>query len=748
MRKPAYNSSKGRPQMGSSAPEHRRIRFGPFEYDSANRELRRDEQVVALQDQPLRMLGILLDHAGELVSRAQLREELWPNGTFVEFDHSLNTAVKKLRQALGDRPDQPQFIETVPRHGYRFIGGIEPVQITTPSASPARTRQRTLAITAGLVSVLLGAVVVLRQAGGNSAAAPGMLLNLKRLTADSGLTWQPAISRDGHLVAFSSDRADDGNLDLWVMQADGSDPVRLTNDPADDRDPDFCPDGRVVYRSDRQGGGVFIVPALGGTPVLLARSGRSPRCSPDGRWVAFAIGDDISQRAVYVAPTAGGEPVRIAPQLATSGFPQWSPDSTKLLVLSRPTDATPSYQYEWYLAPKTGQAPERVDVRASLTGLSFGPGAPVPAAWIAGTGEVLFSTSQGQRDYPTTYANLWSVSLDSNTERITGGVRQLSAGAGLQTFPSVADNGVIVFSNLELNPNIWAAPIDHAHALVTGKLERITREQYWESRPSVSADESTFVFRTDHGGGWDFWTLDLKTSHARPITISRETKVFPALSRDGNTVAWNSESGVYVADVRTGATRRLCSKCEPEPADWTKDGNIVAGLPGRSAIGILNPRDGSIREIIRPVATELAGAAVSPDDRWIAFLSKSDGISAPGEGNLMIASMLRLPSPGAEWIKVADHADMPRWSPDGRTLYFISRADGWACIWAVQIDDKTGQPLRPAAPVMHFHQRRYPLLGSYAVSSHRLFVSLHETTGNIWAGRRSAAGEGQVVSSK
>ena len=82
------------------------------------------------------------------------------------------------------------------------------------------------------------------------------------------------------------------------------------------------------------------------------------------------------------------------------------------------------------------------------------------------------------------------------------------------------------------------------------------------------------------------------------------------------------------------------------------------------------------------------------------------------------------------------------------TLYFISRADGWACIWAVQIDNKTGQPLRPAAPVMHFHQRRYPLLGSYAVSSKRLFVGLHETTGNIWAGRRSVVGNGQVVTSK
>ena len=311
--------------MGSPASEHQRVRFGPFEFDPVNRALRRDGQAVALQDQPLRMLGILLDHAGELVSREQLREELWPNGTFVEFDHSLNTAVKKLRQALDDRPDRPRFIETVPRHGYRFIGGVEAAQVIAPSASARPSPRRTLVIAAALVAVLAAAVAILRRPGGNSASTPGMLLNLRRLTADPGLSWQPAISRDGHLVAFSSDRADTGNLDLWVMQVDGSDPVRLTNDPADDRDPDFCPDGRVVFRSDRQGGGVYIVPALGGTPVLLARQGLSPRCSPDGKWVAFAIGDDIMQGAVfYDALPPEGTGSHCSPT-GGSVFPQWRP---------------------------------------------------------------------------------------------------------------------------------------------------------------------------------------------------------------------------------------------------------------------------------------------------------------------------------------------------------------------------------------------------------------------------------------
>src|SRR5215467_10553590 len=95
------------------------VRFGPFEADLKARELRKQGRKVRLQEQPFRVLALLLQRPGEVVMREELRQALWPADTFVEFDHGLNTAIKKIRQALNDSADSPRFIETLPRQGYR-----------------------------------------------------------------------------------------------------------------------------------------------------------------------------------------------------------------------------------------------------------------------------------------------------------------------------------------------------------------------------------------------------------------------------------------------------------------------------------------------------------------------------------------------------------------------------------------------------------------------------------------------------
>src|SRR5262245_3549419 len=103
-------------------PPHPRLRFGRFELDRSAGELYRDGRPVRLQEHPLQVLIALVERPGEVVTREQLRERLWKSDTFVDFEHGLNTAVKKARQALGDSADTPQFIETLARRGYRFIG--------------------------------------------------------------------------------------------------------------------------------------------------------------------------------------------------------------------------------------------------------------------------------------------------------------------------------------------------------------------------------------------------------------------------------------------------------------------------------------------------------------------------------------------------------------------------------------------------------------------------------------------------
>jgi DNA-binding winged helix-turn-helix (wHTH) protein len=119
--------------MEMSARSPRVARFGVFEVDLRAGEVRKQGLKVRLQEQPFQVLAMLLEHPGEVVTREELQKRLWPADTFVDFDHGVNTAINKIREALGDSADNPRFVETLHRRGYRFI---YPVESLTPSPSP------------------------------------------------------------------------------------------------------------------------------------------------------------------------------------------------------------------------------------------------------------------------------------------------------------------------------------------------------------------------------------------------------------------------------------------------------------------------------------------------------------------------------------------------------------------------------------------------------------------------------------
>src|ERR1700733_1681869 len=110
-------------------------RFGPFEADEKTGELRKQGRRLALQGQPLQVLLMLLNHPGQLVTRTEIQQALWPDGTFVDFDHGLNTAINKIREALGDSAANPQFVETLAKRGYRFMA---PIKVTGQEQAGAR----------------------------------------------------------------------------------------------------------------------------------------------------------------------------------------------------------------------------------------------------------------------------------------------------------------------------------------------------------------------------------------------------------------------------------------------------------------------------------------------------------------------------------------------------------------------------------------------------------------------------------
>src|SRR5512134_2055894 len=111
--------------MNESVSSRRMVRFGVYELDLASGELRKGGLKIRLSGEPFQVLAMLLERSGQVVTREELQKKLWPEGTFVDFDHSLNTAINKIREALGDSAENPRFVETLSRRGYRFIASLE-----------------------------------------------------------------------------------------------------------------------------------------------------------------------------------------------------------------------------------------------------------------------------------------------------------------------------------------------------------------------------------------------------------------------------------------------------------------------------------------------------------------------------------------------------------------------------------------------------------------------------------------------
>jgi Tol biopolymer transport system component len=213
-----------------------------------------------------------------------------------------------------------------------------------------------------IVSIIIGALVagvllsrVFLPSGksGASTAPPAYTV----LTSDSGLSFEPAISRDGKLVVYASDRAGEGNLDIWVRQLPDGYPVRVTNDKADDREPDFSPDGsKIVFRSDRGGGGLYIMSPFGAGLRKIVDGGRSPHFSPDGKWIVYWTGERHQGLVgrIWIISATGGEPKEITPIDSGGEDPIWAPDSKGVIVLGRSGPMLVPPRPEWLYLPIDG----------------------------------------------------------------------------------------------------------------------------------------------------------------------------------------------------------------------------------------------------------------------------------------------------------------------------------------------------------------------------------------------------------
>jgi dipeptidyl aminopeptidase/acylaminoacyl peptidase len=488
----------------------------------------------------------------------------------VDFDRSLHTAVAKLGEALGDSAESPRFVETLPRRGYRFLAGVELLPLVSaaieaprdiaaphPEPRPAVSRQtprRRLKLgAAALALVLAGAGATWWWIRGTQPAwEPASQFTLTQLTRDPGLTLTPALSPDGTLIAYASDRGGEGNLDNWVQQVSGRSSLRLTHDEAADFDPEFSPDGtKIVFCSARDGGGIYIIPALGGDAKLLAKGGHRPRFSPDGKQIAYIAGPTSSpqETELYVVSAGGGSPRRLQADFYYPANPTWAPDSQHLLFAGvhpaeRPDDvgAKTRHRMDLWVTPIDGGPAVRTRALEVLPRQQVWLGSL--DAWDAKENYLIFSGET--RDS----INLWSVPISRTTFRVNGPAERLTFGTG-ESGASLAAGRIAFLSGFH-TIGIWGLPIDPVQGVATGEPERLTRSAASDFACDVSPDGRRLVFLSNRSGEIDIWVKDLDSGNECNVTAKPGREFSPKFAPDGSKIAYLRLEGGEAGDLRGG----------------------------------------------------------------------------------------------------------------------------------------------------------------------------------------------------
>lgn len=582
------------------------------------------------------------------------------------------------------------------------------------------------------------------------AAAPARPMDSRELfmmTADGGLTASPAISRDGKLLAFASDRAKGDNLDIWVQQIGGREPLRLTQDPADESEPAFSPDDAMVaFRSEKDRGGVYIVPALGGTPVLLAAGGRNPRFSPDGQWVAYSVGGDAVSNpgttGVFLINAGGGAPRAVHPEMATATNPVWSPSGNELLVLGRKDGtAPPLAEIDWWILPVGDGAPRRSGAFERLKKQNLmRPALPqvynAPLDWRRAGAEdrILFSAFLGEA------VNLWEVPLLG-----PGAAQRLSLGPGLhQQGRWTGDAKTTTFAAAELNFDLWLQPLDRDTGAARGDMRRLSHELTEDVSPSISWDATKVAYVSRRSANWSLRMIDVVSGNERALLSSPTRMPTARLSGDGSRLLFTSS----VYDLMSmpsagGAAEKLCERCG-EVMGASSDGRQTLYEPLENEDVLMY--DWAARATVtlakRPDAgVILSSTRFSYDGKWVAFHALRNATNSAQIWIVPIDAERPVPQPA--WIAVTGGDALerdPAWSPDGRFLYFVSERDGFRCVWARQLDPATKHPIGAVFAVRHFHSARFSLrhvgsrgfLTGLTVGEGLLLFAMGELKGNVW----------------
>ena len=465
--------------MGTEPDGRESVRFGVFEFRPRAMELRRNGVRIKLQDQPGQILSALLEVPGDLVTREELRKRLWSADTFVDFDHSLNTAIKRLRDALGDSADNPIFIETLSRRGYRFMVPLATTNGHSNGNGASETNgDRGLTASAAAVTgrwsgrfVWWGLTGLVVTAGAVSAgwhAGHRTVRPLQphevRLTANSSdaPVEGGAISPDGQMLLYGD------KIGLHVKDTTSGE-IHAVALPPDFKvtSGSWYPDQSHILvsavPSAKERTSLWKLSLLGGAPQKLMDDGESGRVSPDGKRIAFLRGE-YPQREIWSINADGSEARKeVESNGYVYGVPVWSPDSRALAylrVIYFPNWNDEDLQIETHLL---GGAKNEIVLKDRQ--LSGG------LAWLP-DGRLFFTLAEpapSQGD-----SNLWAMPLDLKTGTANGEKVRITNGPDHKpVMGASADGKKILFMRTNIQPAVYVSEIDKKNKTV-GLPERLT----------------------------------------------------------------------------------------------------------------------------------------------------------------------------------------------------------------------------------------------------------------------------------
>jgi Tol biopolymer transport system component/DNA-binding winged helix-turn-helix (wHTH) protein len=764
----------------------RHYSFDAFTVDVSRGCLMRDGREVKLRPKSFEAFKYLVENRGRLVTKEELINTLWPD-SFVT-DDSLVKCLRDVRLALGD--ESHFYIKTVPRRGYIFDADVterglleqevtyteqvDDVRFTVEEnderaleSNVERKRaeyqsrwngRRLVATIAAVILVFgVGAYMVFSVLQKSKTGPQSPEMSLVRLTFEAGLQSEPAWSPDGRLLAFSSDRG--GDFDIWVQLVDGGDPIQVTNSPAHDWQPHWSSDGaHIVFRSEREGGGLYVVPALGGSERRISTFGFHPRWSPDGSQILFsslALQTAILAPQVYLVSPDGPPPREVLSEtLAQFKFVRlaWHPDGQRVSLCGEHRELG----WGFWTVTLVGGSPVRSEITAPVAEQLNTARLEVREYLWAPSGDAIYFEGVS-RDV----RNIWKVELDPVTLSWIAGPKRLTAGPGPDANIALSRDGKrLAYTTCRESSRIWLLPFDESAGEIKGEGQPITPAELNVTDGELSPDGKKLVFVANRAGKQEFWVKSLEAGDEKLLAADAYRRGLPRWSRDGRRLAYlrSRLTGSETAPIEhslvvlptDGSDEQVLTSPSASfelASDWSTDGEWVLASsdrknPGRFQVDLFPVRSSPHAEAESRVVAADRGHDIwngrrSPNGSWVSFHAVR--VSERG-ASLGASHVYVMPFEGGEWVRVTEGRHWngkARWSDDGSMIYFISDRTGFYNVWAVKFDPIGGKPAGEPFRISRFDSPGRmigPGVGSMGLSftSDLIVLSLMEVSGSIW----------------